>query len=148
MSTDRNQAARDKFAQAQQQRQAMQQFAQAVASGATGVIDRFGNRIEPGSSILFKPPFDYIYKVESISPVLEPGAPAGLVRMRLTIDVPVAVPVNQQQMNMIVVSSPKGGEQPQAPAAEPQAPATADALPVEDEPAAEAAPNGPRIVEP
>lgn len=129
MSTDRNQQARERFAQTQREREAariMQEFARAVSSGSAGAIDRFGQRIEIGSRVLFKPPFDYIYDVVDVAPVLAPGAPAGLVRLRMTLTADVTVPVNQQQMGMCVVGEVEAQKtaDAQEPAAPPQEPAS------------------------
>lgn len=138
MAIDRNQQARDQFRSRQQQAEAqklMQQFAQAAASGQVAVVDRFGNKIDVGSFILFHPPYDYVYTVVDVAPVLAPNMPPGYMRLSLELQITATVQVNQPQMTMIVVGkrdeaqAQQVGDEPPPPA-----PAPIQPPPVDDEP--------------
>ena len=110
---DRNQQARDQFKQGQQQREAaklQQEFARALSAGQAGVLDRFGQKIEPGTLLLFHPPYDYVYTVVDVAPVLAPNVPPGYVRLTLELKMQATVPVNQPQMTMVSVGKQEAPE--------------------------------------
>lgn len=86
MAIDRNQRARDDFALAAERRK----FQQAFAAGAVFVTDRFGNRIEPGDVLVYLPPSSGIVcQVGALTPVLDPGAQPGFVRLTLVTEIPL-----------------------------------------------------------
>lgn len=110
---DRNEAARQRFASESQKREAQrlqQEFARAISTGQAGVLDRFGQKIEPGALVLFHPPYDYVYTVTDIAPVLAPNVPPGMVRVTLELHMAAMVPVNQPQMTMVCVGTQQAQE--------------------------------------
>jgi len=130
---DRNQQARERFASEAQKREAQrlqQEFARAVSGGQAGVLDRFGQRIEPGALLLFHPPYDYVYTVVDVAPVLAPNVPPGYVRLSLELKMQATVPVNQPQMTMVRVGDAAGVAQ----AADSPAPTPIAPPPIADEP--------------
>lgn len=85
----------ERFKQEQMKR-AQADFARAVQQGMVAPIDRFGNRVRPGMRVLYRPPFDLVYEVDAITPLLDPRQPAGLVTLMLSVKAfPVVVPVGQ-----------------------------------------------------
>ncbi len=65
-------------------------------------VDRFGAPIEGDHKILFRPAVDNVFHVERVEPVLDPRAPAGLVRLVLnTGPFEVVVPAGKPVQNMI-----------------------------------------------
>jgi len=117
---DRNERARQEFASKQKQQQAakvMQQFARDLAQGVTGVVDRFGAKVVDGSYIVYAPPYDLIFEVVKLVPVLDLAAPPGMVRLTLRCETTVDLFVGQRSMTMI-----KCGEKAQDGVAEIQPP--------------------------
>ena len=101
---DRNQRARDQFAQQQEVAKMRRQFAQAVAAGQVKVIDRFSNPIEVGSLVVWSLPHDFVWLVQDIKPVLDPNVQPGLVAVTLTATAPDSLcRVNSPITEMIVV---------------------------------------------
>lgn len=95
---DRNQQARDQF-QLAQQRAA---FARALSSGQVKILDRFANPIEKGSLVMWRTPFDLVWEVKDVVPVLDPNMPVGIVRYILECAVPVDLNPQVPQMAMTV----------------------------------------------
>jgi hypothetical protein len=98
--TDRNEQARQDFAR--------RKAAAEMAAGRAAPLDRLGAPIQVGSLVLWHPPYDLVYQVDSITPVLDPRAPAGLVQMNLSIKVPIQAALNQVATSMIVVGFTDG----------------------------------------
>ena len=89
MAIDRNQKAREEFASKQLTHQ-RRQFQQAFASGAVFVTDRFGNRIEPGDVVVYLPPAaGLVAQIGAVTPVLDPGAQPGFVRVTMVTEIPL-----------------------------------------------------------
>ncbi len=133
-------------AQAEQMAKQRRLFAQAFALKQTGARDRFGNAIEAGDKIAFHPDIDVIVDVLSVTPVLDPNAPAGIVEFVVSATFPVRINANQPYPKAIIVmkaqpaqalaGSDNGSGQQVAPTDPPAS------EPIADEPA------GPRLVEP
>lgn len=81
----------------------MQRFAGAVNSGKASMLDRFGSPILKGNLIIWRPPFDLIFKVVSVVPILDPRMPAGMVRLTVESTVPLDGMVNQPYMQAVIV---------------------------------------------
>ena len=128
---DRNQRARDQFAQQQEVAKMRRQFAQAVAAGQVKVIDRFSKAIEVGSLVVWSLPHDFVWLVQDIKPVLDPNVQPGLVAVTLTATAPDSLcRVNSPITEMIVVGKqPKDGQPALTPIGE--APTTEDLQPAE-----------------
>lgn len=88
-----------------QDAQLRRQFAQAFASGSIKAIDRIGQPIETGALVMYRPPFDLIYEVHDVKPVLDPRQPVGVVQAVLSCSVPVLLQVNTPVMAMIRVGT-------------------------------------------
>ena len=98
---------------------------QAIQSGDPRVFpkDRFGAAIVPGSQILFRPAFDFVYTVLDVTPVLDPEVPPGHVNVKLLSETTLTLPTGHPLMQAIRiavagVAEPSEGapEQPEAPA--------------------------------
>jgi hypothetical protein len=99
---DRNDMARAAFAMQQraaQMDQAMIAFLQAFDRGQAKVLDRVGRPIEPGTLVMYRPPFDPIFTVVEAEPV------KGLIKLTLTVTMPYIFNANQQEMSMMVVGN-------------------------------------------
>lgn len=122
---DRNEQARRAF-----------EMRAALASGKAAPIDRFAAPIRKGSLVMWHPPFDLVYQVDDVVPVLDPRVQAGVVQMTLSITIPVQAVVGQPAMGMVVVGSTDGkahsalvtpdGASPQHEDPKPEPPATID----------------------
>lgn len=118
MAIDRNQKSRDEFAAARQRKQ----FVDAVNTGQASLHDRFGKRITAGATVLYlPPPTGLMYQVADVQPVLDPGAPAGLLRLTLVMTAPF--PAGQPLAGLFVLQA--GG----AAAAETAAPLPLSGIP-------------------
>lgn len=117
------------------------QFAKQVAAGAPSAmpIDRFGVPIRVGDEILFRPPFDWVFHVVAIQPIMDPRAPVGMVTMVLQASAPVHVQGGQPLMNATIVMSAEvkadavaaesahpDAEMPSSPIVDPAAPEPTD----------------------
>ena len=91
-------------------------FAKLVATGEAQAMpfDRFGVPIRVGDEILFRPPFDFVFKVEAIQPILDPRAPVGLITMVLVSAGPIHVQAGQPLMNAVIVATAETQETQQA----------------------------------
>ena len=107
MGMDRNQRAKQKFAEAQQRRT----FIQQVASGETGAYDKDRKRLEAGHLVFWEPPPFLYWLVEDVGPALDQAGPA--MRVKLTITVPLIVRPGEPIMNMVL-----RGQQKKLPAEE------------------------------
>jgi hypothetical protein len=101
------------------------QFLQALSSGQVHAVDRFRNKIEAGQKILFRPPYDLIFEVVSVTPLLDPNAPAGMITLHLAVQVPVHVQANVENPQLIIVGGAPHAQQTQ-PAATPAQPEPAE----------------------
>lgn len=118
MAQDRNERARQQF----QLARARKQFADAVGSGQVPVIDRFGNQVEIGAHVIwFPPPYGLNYIVKDIAPVLDPGAPPGLMKITLVCEVPAVYQAGTPAKDMLLIQ--RGGMAEGAEAVEAQEPA-------------------------
>lgn len=77
------------------QETAHRRFIQALSAGQVGAYDRLQQPIQVGVKVLWSPPYDLIYDVTSVAPVLDPGAPAGLMNVTLTVTATVQMAANQ-----------------------------------------------------
>lgn len=124
----------------QQMQEASRQFLRALSAGQAGAPDRFGKMIQPGNQVLYRTPFDLIFTVVSVTPVLDPNSPPGLLDVTLSVTFPLRVPANRVNPNAVIVQE---GTPPQA-----NAEVQPDAPPVGDDPPADDPPAGPRLVDP
>jgi hypothetical protein len=78
------------------ERLAADQFVRMARAGQVPVLDRFGNPLSPGVTILLHPAGDLVMKVKDIKPILDPTSPPGLVTVILecmeTFGMAVGVP--------------------------------------------------------
>lgn len=115
MATDRNQQARDEF-KAAQQRAA---FMRALQAGQTGLYDDLQTLIKPGQLALFSPPPNvWRWLVEEVAPDLRPGAPAGSMRLTVSVRVPLFLPAGTRIPSLLIVgeqeTTAKQAQEPQA----------------------------------
>ncbi len=96
MGMDRNQRAKQQFAEAQQRRV----FIQQVASGETCAYDKDRKRLEAGHLVFWEPPPFLYWLVKDVGPALDQPGPA--MRITLTITVPLLVRPGDPVMNMVV----------------------------------------------
>lgn len=97
MATDRNEKARQAFAQAQARRQ----FLQALAAGQTGVVDRFGALLTEGDSVLYiAPATGYVWQITAIDAV-DPRVPVGHVQVTLISEIKEIMPVGRPLRELI-----------------------------------------------
>jgi hypothetical protein len=98
----REQKARAEFALKQHQGR-QRQFAQDLATGKTGLVDRIGQAVEIKALILWKipPQFDLIWTVEDIVPSLNPQHAVGMLNVKLTCTIPLLAPAGQRQMTFV-----------------------------------------------
>lgn len=96
-------------------------------------MDRFGAPCIPGAKILYRPDFDFVYEVLEVAPVLDPGAPPGMIKVTMVAETTIVLRAGQLAMNMvrIGVAAPEESVPSDAPDAE--------ATPAEP-------PSGPRLV--
>ena len=100
----------------QQQLQAQQRrFLQALSAGQVSALDRFGQKMEAGQSLLFRPPFDLVYQIAGISPVLDPRMAPGLLAVTLTVTFPFHVQGNQPNPNAVIVLGKTQAAPPETP---------------------------------
>ena len=83
---------------------ARRQFAQSVARGQLGAMDRFGQPIEAGDQLMVRTPFDLVFTVVTVNPLLDPRAPAGLMDVVCTVTFPLRIPAGQPYTMAHVVS--------------------------------------------
>ena len=55
----------------QEMQTAQRRFLQALSAGQVGAKDRFGRAVGPNMKVLFKLPFDLIWDVASVAPMLD-----------------------------------------------------------------------------
>lgn len=68
-------------------------------------IDRFGNVIREGSTVMFRPEVDLVYQVVGVRPVMDPRAPPGLVDVQLQVaPFVLRVPARQPQLRLTALS--------------------------------------------
>ena len=105
------------------QQAAQRQFLNALSAGQAGALDRFANPIQVGQKILYHPPFDLIYEVASVAPVLDPKMAPGMMAVTLTVTFPVHMGANQPNPNAVIVGhvEPQAEQPTDATAAEPAA---------------------------
>lgn len=104
----------------------------AIASGRSKPLDRMGIPIAEGDRVVYRAMVDPVYIVDRVTPIVDPGAPPGYVRVSLSTYVDVPVAVGNPVQNMIIVARaqarPDSAPGPGSPA---------------DSPAESAAPSGP-----
>lgn len=87
-------------------------FLSALSAGQAGARDRFNNIIEGGQKLLYKTPYDLIFDVVSVAPVLDPQAPPGMMDVMLTVTFPLRVMANQANPGAVIVAKAQPQEQP------------------------------------
>lgn len=108
MSQDRNAVARQEFAQRQQSaaaKKARETFVGDFQLGRAGALDRFGNMVREGDSVIFKMPNDPVMTVVSVTPSMDPNHPIGAIKMVLSCEVPVLFGANQPSQSMIRIGN-------------------------------------------
>jgi hypothetical protein len=91
------------------------QFVAAVSRGEVGVLDRFGNKVDPGDKVVWHPPYDPVWDVVAIQPVLEQGAQPGAMQITFGCTVPMNLFAGMATMSMMLVQKAQPG--PAEPAA-------------------------------
>ena len=110
MSQDRNAVARQEFADRSANaavRKARETFVGDFQLGRAGALDRFGNMVREGDSVLFKLPNDPVMEVKSVAPSMDPSHPVGAIKMILTCEIPVLFGANQPSQSMVRIGSRK-----------------------------------------
>ena len=132
---DRNAKARAEF-DLQGHKNRQRAFAQDLAAGRTGLVDRIGQAVEIQALVLFKvpPAFDLLWAVEDIAPSLDPSKPVGALNVKLSVTVPLLVPAGQRQVSLVRLGhsddeAPGRGVQP--PELSPEQIAAAEAGPMD-----------------
>ena len=91
-------------------------FIQALSAGQANALDRFNQTMKPGQRVLFHNPVDLVFEVSAIAPVLDPGAPPGLMNVTLAATITVPMPANQANQAMMIL--PFLGAAPMGPTAQ------------------------------
>lgn len=93
---------------------ARRQFQQMVALGQIGARDRFGNMIETGDQMMVRLPFDLVYQVVAVNPVLDPNQPPGLMDLVCTVTFPLRIRVGEPYMlgHVVAKAPPMAAVQP------------------------------------
>ncbi len=80
------------------------QFAQAVARGQAGALDRMGQQIEAGDKILLHTEVDLIFDVVSVNPVLDPRVPPGVMEVAVTVTFPLQIPAGRPFPKVVIIA--------------------------------------------
>lgn len=64
--------------------------------------------------MLYRPPFDLIYDVVGVAPLLDPSAPPGLMTVTLSVTVPITVKANELWIPAIVVAQAESKAEPES----------------------------------
>lgn len=91
----------------------------------TTAFDRFGRELQAGDAVYLIGKQDAMWRMSEVTPVLEPGAPAGLVRLTFTSLFSTAVPGGVPVMDVIKI---RDAEEFARQAGEQQPAAVADAV--------------------
>lgn len=120
-----------KFRKARERAAADGQVARMLGDGNPMAFphDRFQKPMRPGSMILFRPTFDFVYEVVSVDPVIDPTVPAGHIRMTLLSQTTLTVPVGQAIMSAVLLESPKPSAQGDGDPGEAEPPAEPEPTP-------------------
>ncbi len=78
-------------------------MAQAAEAGTLSLFDRYGRRITVGAEVMWMTPQTTSFIVETISPVMDPRAPAGLIEVRLFLRVGMHVANTHQPMTDLLL---------------------------------------------
>ena len=81
--------------------QQIQKFARLMNEGKTGMIDRFGVKIEPGHYVLYRPMHDLIFEVVDVVPSLNPQHMVGTVILKLACATDVQFVAGQRAMTLL-----------------------------------------------
>lgn len=102
MGHDRNQRAKEEFAQ----RRMRKLTADAFNTGAVTAVDSHGNPIQPGALVVYiQTPQVILWQVADVKPDLRPGAPPGTMRMVLTCTLPIQINAALPVSNVLVVGA-------------------------------------------
>ncbi|MES2959859.1 MAG: hypothetical protein V4792_16840, partial [Pseudomonadota bacterium] len=101
MPIDRNQVTRERQQAQRELQQQLQKFARDLSAGKTGVVDRFGVTIAPGTFVLYRPAVDLIYEVVDVVPVLDMSRPAGHVTIKLVCQTDVEFVAGIRAMTLV-----------------------------------------------
>lgn len=102
----------DHKARQAQMQAASRQFLNALSAGQAGARDRFNNIIEPGQKLLYKTPFDLMFEVVAVAPVLDPNVPPGMMDVTLAVRFPLRVMANQPNPGAVIVAQVQPEEKP------------------------------------
>jgi hypothetical protein len=93
---------------------ARRQFQQMVALGQIGARDRFGNPIETGDQMMVRLPFDLVYQVVAVNPVMDPREPPGLMDLVCTVTFPLRMRAGEAYMlgHVVAKAPPVAAVQP------------------------------------
>jgi len=98
---DRNQATRDRDQAQRELSQQLQKFARDLATGRTGLVDRFGIKITPGCYVMYRPDIDLIFEVVDVVPILDHSRPPGHLRAKLIATSDVEFVAGTRAMTMV-----------------------------------------------
>ena len=104
---DRNQAAKQQFAEAQARRL----FISDVATGVTGAYDKARTLLKENQLVIWGQPPDLLYwLVKDVGPALD--QPRAMMRVMLTIDVPIIVEPGRPMGNIKIVGRQEEKQDP------------------------------------
>lgn len=84
-------------------------FADALAAGVTGVVDRFGTRIEKDHMVLcIPPPQHHLWQVKDVAPAVGPNVPVGVVTVTLELTLPLMAQAGSQIPSLVVYGKALG----------------------------------------
>ena len=101
------------FRQRRQRAMAEAATQRAIQAGDARVfpVDRFGAPVTPGSKIIYRPEFDFVYDVLEIRPVLDPKAPPGWISVTMVTETTLRIPAGMVQMNMVRIGTTAPAEE-------------------------------------
>lgn len=112
MAMDRNQRAKAQFAAGLNRKR----MADAIGTGQVNAVDRFTQPIEVGKLCVYQPnPDIMLWEVTEVRPVLDPGAPPGMVRVTCATSITMVAYVSQPIRNLLIVGDKPGTQETQTP---------------------------------
>ena len=102
---DRNFVARKQFEEQQRLKAHNKSLREAMQAGQIPVVDRIGQAIEVGALIIWHPPFDLVFEVKEITPIMDPNVRPGAVRLIVECRTDMSLLAGQPQMGMIRIGT-------------------------------------------
>ena len=107
---DRNERARQQFAESRARKQAERAAADLLQqAGGPVVLDRLGNRLVVGGAVLMHMPIDPVGIVQALTPVVDPRLPPGMIAVSFLIQQTLTVQVGVLQQGLVQLQVPVAG---------------------------------------